>query len=159
MPEIKEQHVDEVDSDSDIPDLEDGKNVSKTEAKARKAMAKLGLKSVPEINRVVIRRSNNVIVCLKKELFVIAKPDVYKTVTGETHIVFGDAKVEDVASQQALTQQYFSGPKTQDDPTPSAAADDEDEEDEEGIEPNDIEMVMTQANVSRAKAVRALKVS
>ena len=40
-----------------------------------------------------------------------------------------------------------------------AADDDEDEGevDESGVEPNDIELVMTQANVSRKKAVKALK--
>ena len=38
------------------------------------------------------------------------------------------------------------------------AGDDDDEEvDEEGVEPKDIELVMSQANVSRAKAVKALK--
>ena len=40
---------------------------------------------------------------------------------------------------------------------PAPADDDDEEVDEEGIEPNDIEMVMTQANVSRAKAVKALR--
>ena len=40
-----------------------------------------------------------------------------------------------------------------------AADEDEDEGevDESGVEPNDIELVMTQANVSRKKAVKALK--
>lgn len=40
----------------------------------------------------------------------------------------------------------------------AAAADDDDEEvDETGVEAKDIELVMTQANVSRSKAVKALK--
>lgn len=37
------------------------------------------------------------------------------------------------------------------------AEDDGEEVDESGVEAKDIELVMTQANVSRAKAVRALK--
>lgn len=36
-------------------------------------------------------------------------------------------------------------------------AEDEEEVDETGIEANDIEMVMSQANVSRSKAVKALR--
>ena len=41
-----------------------------------------------------------------------------------------------------------------------AADDDEGEEvDETGVESKDVELVMTQANVSRAKAVKALKAS
>ena len=42
-----------------------------------------------------------------------------------------------------------------------AAAPEEEDDDEEvdatGVEPKDIELVMTQANVSRSKAVKALK--
>lgn len=65
----------------DIAELQElgieGKNVSRSELKARKAMAKLGLKNLPEINRVVIRKTNG-------SLFVIADADVYKTNTGES---------------------------------------------------------------------------
>lgn len=43
-------------------------------------------------------------------------------------------------------------------PETSAAAQDEEEVvDETGVEPKDIELVMTQAGVSRARAVQALK--
>lgn len=42
----------------------------------------------------------------------------------------------------------------------AAAADEEEEEiDETGVEPRDIDLVMTQAGVSRSKAVKALKSS
>lgn len=37
--------------------------------------------------------------------------------------------------------------------------DDDEEVDESGVEPKDIELVMQQANVSRARAVKALKAS
>lgn len=42
-------------------------------------------------------------------------------------------------------------------PETSAIAQDDEEVDETGVEPKDIELVMTQAGVSRAKAVKALK--
>ena len=42
-------------------------------------------------------------------------------------------------------------------PAPVPVDDDDEEVDEEGIEPNDIEMVMSQANVSRSKAIKALR--
>lgn len=54
-----------------------GENVSRSEIKARKAFAKLGLKSISDVNRVVIRRSNN-------SLFVIADADVYRTSNGDS---------------------------------------------------------------------------
>ena len=59
---------------------------SRSEKKARRAMTKLGLKSFPGITRVTIRKSKNI-------LFVIGKPDVYKSPASDTYIVFGEAKV------------------------------------------------------------------
>lgn len=59
---------------------------SRSEKKARKALLKLGLKSVIGVNRVTIRKSKNI-------LFVINKPDVFKSPGSDTHIVFGEAKV------------------------------------------------------------------
>lgn len=50
---------------------------SRGEKKARKAMAKLGLKPVAGITRVTIRRPKNI-------LFVVAQPDVYKSSTSDS---------------------------------------------------------------------------
>lgn len=47
---------------------------------------KLGLKQIMGINRVTIRKSKNI-------LFVIAKPEVFKSPASDTYIVFGEAKV------------------------------------------------------------------
>jgi nascent polypeptide-associated complex subunit alpha len=156
MPEIKEVPAVDVESDSDVPELEEvaGKNISRSEMKARKALAKLGLKHIPEVNRVVIRRANNA-------LFVIAQPDVYKNASGETHVVFGQCKIEDLAAQQAAAQKLMqAAPQSEQNPTANSAVEDDDDEveDETGLEANDIEMIMSQANVSRAKAVRVLRV-
>lgn len=49
-------------------------------------MSKLGLKSVSGVKRVAIRKSKNI-------LFVISKPDVYRSPGSDTYIVFGEAKV------------------------------------------------------------------
>jgi ubiquitin len=81
-PKIEE--VDDDDSD-DAPDLEDvgdddddeegedgrGKQ-SRSEKKSRKAMQKLGMKQVPGIVRCTVKKSKNI-------LFVISKPDVFKS--------------------------------------------------------------------------------
>jgi len=130
---------------------------SRSEKKARKAMSKLGLKSVTGVSRVTIRKSKNI-------LFVVNKPDVYKSPAGDTYIVFGEAKVEDL-SQQAQMQaaEKFKAPE----PTAALAenkpqtfeTEDSEEEDVDatGIEEKEIELVMQQASVSRTKAVKALK--
>lgn len=68
-------------------DEEGGKGKqSRSEKKARKAIAKLGLKTITGVSRVTIRRSKNI-------LFVISNPDVYKSPASDTYIVFGEAKV------------------------------------------------------------------
>jgi nascent polypeptide-associated complex subunit alpha len=93
-------------------------------------------------------------------MFVIAQPDVYKAASGETHVVFGQCKIEDLAASTAAAQKAMQAAPSAAQATASApvAEEDEEAEDEEGLEANDIEMVMAQANVSRAKAIRALRV-
>lgn len=97
-------------------------------------------------------------------LFVVSKPDVFKSPTSETYVIFGEAKIEDLSSQlQAQAAQQFRMQDLskvmakQDAAAAAAAADEEEEVDETGIEPRDIDLVMTQASVPRAKAVKALK--
>jgi len=132
---------------------------SRSEKKARKAISKLGLKQVSGVTRVTIRKSKNI-------LFVINRPDVYKSPASDTYIVFGEAKIEDL-SQQAQMQaaEKFKAPEAtaavgetpSTIPQPIQEESDEEEVDEAGIEAKDIELVMSQANVSRAKAVKALR--
>jgi nascent polypeptide-associated complex subunit alpha len=151
--------VPDVDSDGD-----EGKGASRGEKKARKALSKLGLKHLKDIARVTLKRPKNVI-------FAIASPDVYKSATSDTYVVFGEAKVEDMnAAQQQMMHAASTMPTVTEEKLmegvtassssakPSAAAEEDGETvDESGVEPKDIELVMTQAGVSRAKAVKALK--
>ncbi|KAG9236085.1 putative nascent polypeptide-associated complex subunit alpha [Amylocarpus encephaloides] len=147
---------------------------SRNEKKARKSIAKLGLTRVPGITRVTLRRPKNI-------LFVINQPEVWKSPTSNTYIVFGEAKIEDLNSQaQASAAQQLAAAESHDhtghdhsghdhshDHGKGKAIDtgddkkDEDEDDGEevdvdGLEDKDIELVMTQASVSRKKAVKAL---
>jgi len=140
---------------------------SRGEKKARKIMSKLGLKQVAGVSRVTIRKSKNI-------LFVINKPDVYKNPASDTYIVFGEAKIEDLSQQAQIDAAKKFNAAEAPQPSemgatgttgaavpggqPAIPEDDEDEEvDEEGVEDKDIELVMSQANVSRSKAVKALK--
>lgn len=165
--------VEEVDdSDDDMPGLEDAQDAgtevaeeskqSRSEKKARKAMSKLGLKTISGVSRVTIRKSKNI-------LFVIQSPDVYKSPASDTYVVFGEAKIEDLSAQahmqaaeqfkQAPPDAGASAPEPTPTPAVEAAADegDDDDLDETGVEAKDIDLVMQQANVSRPKAVKALK--
>lgn len=80
-----------------------------------------------------------------------------------THVpaTFLQAKIEDLSAQaQSAAAQQFSKPEPmpiENKAGPAPADDDDEEVDEAGVEPKDIELVMTQASVSRSKAVKALK--
>lgn len=50
------------------------------------AMSKLGLKPVHGVTRITIRKSKSI-------LFVISRPDVFKSPASDIYIVFGEAKV------------------------------------------------------------------
>eukprot|EP00073_Rattus_norvegicus_P005265 NP_001094125.2 NAC-alpha domain-containing protein 1 [Rattus norvegicus] len=136
---------------------------SRSEKKARKAMSKLGLRQIQGVTRITIQKSKNI-------LFVIAKPDVFKSPASDTYVVFGEAKIEDLSQQvhkaaaekfkvpsesSALVPELAPGPRVR--PECEEQEEEEEEVEEAGLEPRDIELVMAQANVSRAKAVRALK--
>jgi nascent polypeptide-associated complex subunit alpha len=166
-------------------ELQSKQKQTRSEKKARKAIAKLGLRPVPGILRVTIRKSKNI-------LFVIQKPDVYKSPASDTYIVFGEAKIEDLSQRaqiaaanqfknlgqnQAGTNQATSdqaanqlnnNDKAQTDKSTTLQATsktetiqeetDEDEQvDSEGIEENDIQLVMSQSKTSRSKAIKALR--
>merc|ERR1719453_502090 len=80
-------------------------------------MQKLGMKQVPGIVRCTVKKAKNI-------LFVITKPDVFKSPASETYIIFGEAKIEDINSQaQAAAAEQFKAPE-------DGAADDDDDDDE-----------------------------
>ena len=64
-----------------------GKKLSRNEAKARKALSKLGLKPVSDVTRVVLKRPKGL-------LFVINQPDGFTAAGSDTFIVFGEARIE-----------------------------------------------------------------
>ncbi|KAI9468114.1 MAG: NAC domain-containing protein [Benjaminiella poitrasii] len=131
---------------------------SRGEQKARKAILSLGLKPVDGITRVTFTRGRGMV-------YAINTPEVFKSVNSDTHIVFGELQVEDLAAraqQAAMEQQLAADAEKGAEETEAAPAAVEEEEEEEevdatGVEEKDIELVVSQANVSRAKAVKALK--
>mmetsp|Transcript_4729 Transcript_4729/g.6710 ORF Transcript_4729/g.6710 Transcript_4729/m.6710 type:complete len:201 (-) Transcript_4729:243-845(-) len=167
--DVSVQDADE-DEDDDMPGLEDNKiqeggkargKQNRSEKKARKAMQKLGMKPVPGIVRVTVKKAKNI-------LFVISKPDVFKSPAAETYVIFGEAKIEDINSQaQAQAAEQFKNPEptvpnfAPDDAVPAAdnAAEDEEdgEVDDSGLDPDEINTIMSQTGCAKAAAVQALK--
>ncbi|VDP91000.1 unnamed protein product [Echinostoma caproni] len=187
-PETKPDVTDsESDSDDSAPELTDVKDQgdaakasaladellsrskqSRSEKKARKAMSKLGLKPIPGICRVTIRKAKTI-------MFVISQAEVYKSSASDTYIIFGEAKVEDMSAQaqiaaaEKLRTQAMSGTglggtgalaKDASAVSKTAIAEeseDEEEPDASGLVEKDIELIMQQASVSRSKAIKALR--
>lgn len=174
-------HVEEVDTDDEMPTLEEpGKEVapapapeaapavdmlgqevkassgkqSRTEKKARKQMKSLGMKQLTGINRVTVKKAKNI-------LFVISSPDVFKSPASDTYIIFGDAKIEDINSQAAAAAaQQFKAPEEEgDDDMPSLVDADEDDDnvDTTGLDQDEIDTIMQQTSCSKARAVSALR--
>ncbi|VFQ74999.1 unnamed protein product [Cuscuta campestris] len=145
---------DEKDEDDEHGDATGRSKQSRSEKKSRKAMIKLGMKPIAGVSRVTVKKSKNI-------LFVISKPDVFKSPTSDTYVIFGEAKIEDLSSQlQSQAAEQFKAPNlsnTVSKPESSTTVQDDEDVDETGVEPKDVELVMTQAGVSRAKAVKALK--
>lgn len=129
---------------------------------------------MPGISRVTFRKKNN-------QIYAIEKPEVYRS-HGGNFVVFGEAKVDDFPQRLAKAQQeaQLAGPgvaaagadavskdpqSIQADMEAAARANESkvsevQEEsgpvDETGLNQDDIELVMQQANVSREKAAKAL---
>merc|ERR550525_1182982 len=113
------------------------------------------MKHVPGIVRVTVKKAKNI-------LFVINKPDVFKSPASDTYIIFGAAKIEDINSQQqvAAAEQFKDDAGLGDlaNQTSKATIEEEsDDEDDTGLDENEISTVMQQASCSKAKAVKALR--
>lgn len=143
-------------SGSEADDNEgDAQILNRNEKKARKLFSKMGLKPVPGIERVAIKRG--------RMIFAIANPTVYHTPSG--YVVFGEAKVEDPTLQaQAMAAQRLAQAQRPQEETNETGKekveiveDDGEEIDLEGVDDKDVRIVMEQTNVSRSKAVKALK--
>jgi nascent polypeptide-associated complex subunit alpha len=173
------EHDHDHDHDHDDEEVETGAGVtvhSRGEKKARKLILKLGLKKIEGVNRVVLKRTRNVV-------FVIENPEVYKNPSSGTYIVFGEAKVDNQSSNLAaqLANMAAAGgngapgeaaPASKDsasiqadleaavkntsleDAEPEVADEDVDTT---GLSEEDIRIVMDQANTTKAKAVAGLR--
>jgi nascent polypeptide-associated complex subunit alpha len=118
------------------------------------------MKAIPGVVRVTMKKSKNI-------MFVVARPDVFKSPNSDSYIIFGEAKVEDLAAKQAAlnaeqatkraTQNVPQNMEKKAAPETSAPAADEGNVDETGIDPKDIALVIDQAHCTRSQAVQALR--
>ncbi|XP_044974162.1 nascent polypeptide-associated complex subunit alpha-like protein 1 [Hordeum vulgare subsp. vulgare] len=147
------------DDDVEGGDASERSRQIRSEKKSRKAMEKLGMKTITGVSRVTIKKNKT---SHGEVTFVLSKPDVFKTSHSETYVIFGEVKFDDVNYQlQTQVAEQFKAPglssmNSKGEPSMAAVQDDE-EVDETGVDKKDIELVMMQASVSRSSAVEALK--
>ncbi|CAK9437944.1 uncharacterized protein LODBEIA_P23220 [Lodderomyces beijingensis] len=164
--------VEEIPQGADVNVVPQNKN----EKKARELIKKLGLKQIKGISRVTFKQRGNLI-------YAIDAPEVFKSAAG-TYVVFGEAKIDDLNQriaehQQQQQQQEALSQAAQEDKSPEAITADlqaaslgekveevgddeaegaeEEEVDESEFDSKDIDLIVEQTHVSRAKAVKALK--
>jgi len=173
---VEEAVIEDVHSDDDVPPpLENlpaghtheqkAPKLNKNEKKARKAIAKLGLKPVTGINRVTMKKSGDI-------LFIINNPEILKTPNSDTYVIFGDAKIENLSNNQLaskvkeVVENAEAQPEAKEEKAATPAAteapkvqvvEDEAPGDETGLKADDIELLIAQTGASRARAVKELR--
>jgi len=84
-------------------------------------MSKLGMKPIPNVLRVTVKKAKNA-------MFVIAKPDVFKSPVSDTYVIFGHATIEDPTRsaveqlETAAKAEQNAAAATTTTPTPTTAA-------------------------------------
>lgn len=104
-------------------------------------------------------------------MFIINNPDVYKSPSSDTYVIFGDAKIEDISNPsvekaveeleelQTQDEKVTTTPEENDKDSvePQENKESDEDLDETGVEPKDVELVMAQAGCTKNAAIKALK--
>jgi nascent polypeptide-associated complex subunit alpha len=166
----KNSRVEEVEEDDDAPELMDNADADalgktpfgKSSKRYAKAMNKMGLKQEANVFKVIVKKGGQAI--------PLAKTEVYRFPNTNTFVVFGEPYDESMGGMgmggmnpdaaraaAAVTGGAAVPPAASAASAAAAAADDEEEVDAGDLGEKEIKLVMSQANVSRAKAIKALK--
>ena len=132
-----------------------GPKPNRGEKKCKKAMTKLGLKPVPGITRVTMKRAKNM-------LFIVETPEVLKCPNADIYVVLGAAKFEDLSQMPAgadLSNLKAELPKKDESKIETIKEENEegDDEDETGLNPEDIKNVMEHTKSTKVQAIKALR--
>lgn len=165
---VQAETVDTVFDDAPMPAMipPSGPRVpNRNEKKARKVMERLGMQPVLGISRVTLKMQGGG----SQGFFTIHQPDVFEK--NGSYIVFGEAKQGMGMPPPRLTQQQqqmqaaqrlasMVEEKKTDEPSMmenEQAVDEHVVVDESGVDAKDIDLVISQAGCTRARAVKALK--
>ncbi|ANQ09224.1 Uncharacterized protein PCOAH_00034630 [Plasmodium coatneyi] len=160
---------DDISSSSSYEENDENKNIlnppnrtkmSKGERRARKMLVKLGLKAIPNVHKVIIKKS-------QKMIFAVSNVEVYKVDGTESYVIFGDAKTDDITNSinsllpdslpkdgDMMDEQEvnFEAPEKADE-----KVQDLDEGKPVDVSMDDIELIMSQTKCTRERAIEVLK--
>lgn len=150
--------------------------VNKAEKRARKLFAKVDLEPVPDINKVVIRRTT-------KMSFAVVNAQCFKVKGTNSYVVFGDAKTNDMTNPMNINPGELdieSEEANNEDPIKEEAKIEEIDEDVEetdqgvsnkmesadkkesaidassAVQPKDVQLVMSQTGASEERVIKTL---
>ena len=127
---------------------------TRAEKKMKEALCKHGIKPLEGVKTVMMRKGVQI-------MWTFTDPDVY--CLENVYVVFGEPSMQNNPGQQAFKQLIESadvGQEKKDEPSATVVDDTAatgDEPDATGLKEEDIQTIMQQANVNRARAIEALR--
>merc|ERR1712153_257234 len=143
--------------EEEMPELENQEaageqNHNRNEKRCRKALQKVGMKSLTGITRVTLKKRDGLI-------FVIDDPEVLNL--ENSYAIFGELKLEDLNRQMQMEQaKKFAQAQPSVKPAETASKADADDGvplSEDGLTPDHIKMVMEHGGCSRNQAIKVLR--
>ncbi|VDN60479.1 unnamed protein product [Dracunculus medinensis] len=120
---------------------------SKAERRARRILKKLNTKPIQGISRICIKKTNKV-------QLIIKNPEVHLIVGVGTYLIFGKAELQNIPDDPRFTTIQTLLPNE----APTVLEESSSDVEEDGsVEEKDIQLVISQANVSRKLALKTLK--
>ena len=128
----------------------EGHKETRAEKKMKASLLKFNLKKMEKVTTVTMRRGNQMI-------FNFTNPEVYYV--DDVYIIFGESRYNDAASDAINTftkgTETAGAEKPAEEPKATVAS--EEELSAEGLDEGDIATIMEQGNVSRNRAIQAIR--
>lgn len=128
----------------------EGHKETRAEKKMKASLLKFNLKKMEKVSTVTMRRGNQTI-------FTFSNPEVYYV--DDVYVIFGESRYNDAASDAINTftkaSETTSTEAAAEEPKATVAG--EEELSAEGLDEGDIATIMEQGNVSRNRAIQALR--
>lgn len=123
---------------------------SRAEKKMKEALLKNNLKQLENVSTVMIRKGQQL-------MWTFSQPEVY--FLENVYVIFGEPTMDDPAARaiNAIHDNATTGDIAPTETTNTTVVDDNEEEDATDLKEEDINTIMQQSNVSRGRAIKALR--